>query len=596
MRKAAKRAQQLVLAAMVFDNEGRILVSSEGSLPLRKITDAWLERVSLQSTVLMLDLANHQQSLEDVFNISHPVFLWIFRTSRNWLGVGDLIPHMRDHIHRTGIRGRLNSKFDSSLLDEGGTPIREFYLVFQELFCVTAADLANDLKQPLSQMGVLYEEIINTGDAPRTKMGKNSDASSLDLEREAAGQLGLGKGQILFLVNHISRRTAEDLQAAGYRFTPPASVLHIIASRLQMSRSALRLRIDAMKEYNTEFPLLDPGLHFAMFAVQATIGVGKLGFNILARKDAKNLIPTMQVMIQEYQDWMPEYLKRLENLNVITAGKFLHKGARQNNANKKEQNLAQQLLHSLEALKKEIHDPVFNDATVLGKVFETTCHGKTHNDLPGVAHVISFRIVVPIHGRAPGKKLHFVPSAFFKMCQHLYKGSPDHYVFTRKTYDDFSELLQLEERRGTTLTSSPLVFLSPFVVSAAKRVERTEVRLGDNVDSNGNPIKPNRLGMPKRAPSRIRFWDRSRAEQGDDAGGQLTAQEYNSDAAEGSGRDTAAPPRRDRQEFLRIELHPMKKKRRSAAQDLDRIPAKDFKEQVTWIDELFKTTITTRQF
>jgi hypothetical protein len=43
--KLAKRAQQVVLAAAIFDSEERILVSPEGFLPHKKITDTWVERV-----------------------------------------------------------------------------------------------------------------------------------------------------------------------------------------------------------------------------------------------------------------------------------------------------------------------------------------------------------------------------------------------------------------------------------------------------------------------------------------------------------------------------------------------------------------------
>jgi len=45
LAKLAKRSQQVVLATAIFDYEDRILVTSEGYLPNRKITDAWIERV-----------------------------------------------------------------------------------------------------------------------------------------------------------------------------------------------------------------------------------------------------------------------------------------------------------------------------------------------------------------------------------------------------------------------------------------------------------------------------------------------------------------------------------------------------------------------
>jgi hypothetical protein len=46
MRKAAKRAQQVVLAVAVFDPDGKLLVTPTGMLPTRKITSAYHEQVS----------------------------------------------------------------------------------------------------------------------------------------------------------------------------------------------------------------------------------------------------------------------------------------------------------------------------------------------------------------------------------------------------------------------------------------------------------------------------------------------------------------------------------------------------------------------
>ena len=49
-----RKAQQIALAAGVFDGEGRIMVTSEGLLPNRRITKTYLERVrSINSTKAM---------------------------------------------------------------------------------------------------------------------------------------------------------------------------------------------------------------------------------------------------------------------------------------------------------------------------------------------------------------------------------------------------------------------------------------------------------------------------------------------------------------------------------------------------------------
>lgn len=45
MRRYAHKAQTIVVAAAVFDRQGRILVSPAGLVPSEKITDAFLEKV-----------------------------------------------------------------------------------------------------------------------------------------------------------------------------------------------------------------------------------------------------------------------------------------------------------------------------------------------------------------------------------------------------------------------------------------------------------------------------------------------------------------------------------------------------------------------
>jgi hypothetical protein len=46
-RQYAEKAQQVVLAAAVFDQHGRILINRNGLLPSEKITDTFLDKVSL---------------------------------------------------------------------------------------------------------------------------------------------------------------------------------------------------------------------------------------------------------------------------------------------------------------------------------------------------------------------------------------------------------------------------------------------------------------------------------------------------------------------------------------------------------------------
>ena len=44
---ASKRAREVVLTTAIFDEDGRILVTSDGLLPHRKITHSFIEQVGI---------------------------------------------------------------------------------------------------------------------------------------------------------------------------------------------------------------------------------------------------------------------------------------------------------------------------------------------------------------------------------------------------------------------------------------------------------------------------------------------------------------------------------------------------------------------
>lgn len=46
----ANRAREIVLAVVIFDTDGQLLVTAEGVLPSRKITDLYYERVCTSKT------------------------------------------------------------------------------------------------------------------------------------------------------------------------------------------------------------------------------------------------------------------------------------------------------------------------------------------------------------------------------------------------------------------------------------------------------------------------------------------------------------------------------------------------------------------
>ncbi|KAK0116896.1 hypothetical protein ONS96_012742 [Cadophora gregata f. sp. sojae] len=513
MLRAARRAEQVVLAAAIFDDQGRLCVTHEGFLPRQKIANSWFER-----------------SMDDVFGIAHPVFQWIFRASHNWGAISHLIPGMRRHLLRTGIKARMGSLDDNTLFNEEGTPIKDYSIVFRELFCVAAAELAAELHLPVERLGVLYDEMVITGlgakALDKSHKSVTTIASSLiDLEREGKEGSSLGKGQLLFLVSRVERLEASKLEVVGFRFAQPESVITIIANSLRMGPRSLSRRLDVMRSYYTDHHILEPGVHLGCCGIRASLAVGRRGFDILVRRDAKNQLPTMQAPFDTLEPWHIEYLKGMDSKPVSVVGKQLYKDSKPSNKNPQERQLAKNLLRTLENLKEEIEDPLFNDAMLISQPFSIPCRGKDSNSLPGIASLIAFRIILPLHSRAPGRKLTFTPLNLFKTQQRVYENSPDHAYFSKSVYREFVPLLDLARSNTPDYFNAEhnSIHSTGGRGSTATRNSRNDVVMGEHIDMYGN-LLPEPSTQPYRGPSKIRFWDRPRSvsrSRGENSSGQF---------------------------------------------------------------------------
>jgi len=326
-----------------------------------------------------------------------------------------------------------------------GSPVKDYHLIFRELFCVAASKLAEDFRQPLDRLGILFDEIVRTGQTANhpPKKGNQSRSSSVDLERDGIDATKMGKGQLMFLVREVDQEEADLLLKSGYRFAQPRVVIPIVAAIWQITRQELTRQLETMRIFSTEDQILDPGLHLAFFAVKASMAVK---FEILARKDARNCLPTMQLPYEKLEDWQIEFLKTMDNLTVIACMKHLQKAAFTAGLAAQEMAFASAMLYTLEALKEEIGDPVFNDAALIANPVSVPCRGRTPASPPGKAWLIAFRLIFPLGSRAPGEKLDFMPLTFFRMQQQVHKNSPDHTVFARNSYREFAPLLGLSPR------------------------------------------------------------------------------------------------------------------------------------------------------
>ncbi|KAI9829072.1 MAG: hypothetical protein M1832_000095 [Thelocarpon impressellum] len=428
--KSADRTKQVVLACVAFDKDGRLMVTPEGLLPSQKITNSYIER-----------------SFEDVFSISHPVFLWVFRTTRNWFSIRDLLPGMRIHLQATAAvkedQPNLGASTPGYETAGGIDPAEDYSIIFRELFCVAASSLAEQLNEPLENLGVLYDEIMSTGTTALSK--KTRLRQIFDRRRNLAGDLEagspapvvFGRGQLLFIVRRTSKSETTRLLKSGFRFAEVINVVDILARSMQVESRDLVARLHCMQEYSRGDHIMEPGVHLGCFAIRARVGGG---FDVVVRKEHKNRLPSQQLTFGGLEDWHLSYLDQIEGWTVGAILNWLADKSRSGMG--QEQAFAAHLRGSLAKLAAEIGDPLFHEAVLVSRPLEMPCRGVGEVGMPGRAALIAFRIVMPIHTRAPNPSLVFSPLSVFRCQQHVYKNAPDHDIFARAIHREFAPLVE----------------------------------------------------------------------------------------------------------------------------------------------------------
>lgn len=511
MRGYASKAQQVVLAAAVFDQAGRILVNPDGLLPSEKITDTYLEKTP-----------------SDMFSIAHPLFHWMFQASRNWVGMSNMIAGIRNHLARLPRNGR---DPNVRLIDENGQLVESYDVIFRELFCVAAANLADKMKEHITNVGVLWDEILPTGvgsfQRRRTNDGalekedrgvtpnRNGDVLAEKGENWRARQHEYGRGSLMFLVRRLDNaRDVEKLEAAGFRFAEVNQVSGIIGTSMQIKSRNLVSKLTNMAAYgDAENTMLEPGVHLGIFGIKAR--VGSYGFDILARRGARNLLPSMPLPMQNLESWQMDFIRELDRLSVPALCQKLESMKK---SSPRDMLLASQFHDTIESLRAWIDDPIFEEAVLTSRVVQVPCRPRSGSSSSTTCTMITLRMVIPIHVNVQSPRCEFVPLNFFKVHQMVYKDSPQHAAFSRSVHREFTPIINavplptpsaaFTRARHSSFQSSRFTF---------KKGHRTSSATVYPVDADGNPI-PTDFG-PKssvgsyHSSSTVKLWNGSSNER-----------------------------------------------------------------------------------
>lgn len=427
--KVLKRSsQKVMLACAMFDPNGRILVTTEGVLPAREITDKY----------------NHRTFNEE-FDTSHPAFQWIFRVTHNWSGVADLIPKMKSHL---GAR-RDVSEEDSRPASSGSSvhydpdTYTDYSIIFRERFCTAAASLAASMHIPVERVGVLYDKIIETGTLQAE--GKTGKRGTLHTSREdiesALRHSVFGRGQLLFLARQLDAEHADKLINAGFRF---ASVQHVgrnIAETMQVPLSTFESHMGGLRRYVENLSTLEKaGTWLSFFAIVPK--PNSKGFDVVVKRSQQDQLPDVQLLPFDPLPWQSAFLGRLDGVTTATCMAFLDDPQRQDiGRTPQEQQFATSVKHGFMQLKDQVPDLWFQSARLVGRPlyahYSQPLRSRSH-----LTAMFSLVVCADLYTSVGNcEEITRVPLSFFNTRQQCFAGSPNHVVLARDIHQEFGPLL-----------------------------------------------------------------------------------------------------------------------------------------------------------
>lgn len=398
---------------------------------------------------------------------------------------------MNQHLASLPRRGR-NVRTGIELVDEEGHVIDHYDTIFCELFCLAAASLAHKMNERIVDAGFLWNEILTTGgqghgalesigEASAAVQGEGSVAATKrdpdDLaERGVIPTRRHGHGYLMFLVRRVDNDgTADRLTASGYRFADPRQVSHIISSNMQIRASNLEQKLRGMEQY-ARGTMLEPGVHVGLFAVRTKVHQG--GFEVLVRRQARNLLPSVELPLDRLE---PAHIALLRDLDGMSLGAVLQRLGRASRLAPGNAAFGTQLYDGIRRLKRLVEDPVVDSAKLVAKVAQIPCAPGPGR--PSACSFIAFTIMIPIHVGVTAPTCEFIPLSFFRTQQLVYENSPHNAAFARSVHRRISPAQDAAfARPANTLRRSTGIqgfvsALGPRVLSRFRRhVSRTGAR------------------------------------------------------------------------------------------------------------------------
>ncbi|KAL4931598.1 uncharacterized protein BDV17DRAFT_256087 [Aspergillus undulatus] len=388
-RRLRTQAQQLVLASVFFDPEGRIMVTPHALLPSRKIVDRYIGKTFS----------------DDDLTRTHPAFLWAFRASRNWNLIKEVVPYMRDRIE---LDDAAHQRYIAKGVDHEAELNAGFDELFKRHFCVAAHDLAEHVRQPLDDLGMLYDDVLTTS-IPSSRFSRAMGYS----------RLRAGKGQLMFTVRQLRKQEASRLAASGFRFATVDNVTALLSDRMNVASGALEVHLKDMRDFAATSRNFEPGVHLTSFITRPTVHDR---FEVLTAKGAGNPLPSKTLRTKRLQASHLELISPMEGWPISTCLDWLDSNKAR--SYKEANEFREDLMHAMSSLAISLPPDLNTVSRFSARPFIAPCRSTRMSD-DRTCMLLPFCTVGSLSTRVANSDYTFMPLRLFRIQQQVNSGATD---------------------------------------------------------------------------------------------------------------------------------------------------------------------------
>ncbi|UZJ54629.1 hypothetical protein CBS101457_003949 [Exobasidium rhododendri] len=348
-RESRKKARKLVVASATFDMSGRLMVQSDGTLPLITIEERTLRNAEV------LEALNQRSS----------IFQWLYTVSWDWEIVVPFLDAIAEKVFETEkseqrafqrhalttvqkarrlLSGRHKKENEDVLKKHSSAPL----LDFRDKVVDAARRLASELDTPLPSIGIFYDQVLPTGtkravelaaarDAYRRRLDPSYTAPSPQYDdeqsigsRAATSVFGEGsdeeQGATIFVVREVLQEERIQLAKQGYRFTETRFLTSVLADRHNVAKSEMESTLEALRIYARRGakPVVQPGgVYAGLFGVRPNSMYRAGGLDVLVYSFARHQIPAYRLPeVTILTEEMLGFLKTIDQMpmeGVMTA-------------------------------------------------------------------------------------------------------------------------------------------------------------------------------------------------------------------------------------------------------------------------------------